>query len=65
MIGDTVVFSLMLHNELIRRIRIGQREIPYVVAVRESFRVANKAYKAYKGEGSFCLYNAREDRIID
>lgn len=61
-IGDTIIFSLMFYNELIRRISLRQKEIKDH-AIIDAFLMANKAYKIYEGEGNFNLYNYSENMI--
>jgi len=55
-IRDTTIFSLMFYNELLNRITSSQK-VMKPRAVIDSFKITNKAYKAYKGEGRFLLYN--------
>jgi hypothetical protein len=62
--GDTIIFSLMFYNELIRRIRVSQKQIPND-EIKKAFQVTNKAYKAYKGLGRFALYNCQDDRVYE
>lgn len=61
LIGDTVVFSLMLYNDLIRQIRRSATEIQDD-AIIASFKIANEAYRAYKGQGDFRLFAIRKNR---
>lgn len=60
--GDTIIFSLMFYNELIRRITLSQKEIKDK-AILDAFMITKKAYKSYNGEGNFKLYNSKLDKI--
>lgn len=52
--GDTIIFSLMFYNELIRRITLAQEEIKDK-AIHDAFKKTNKAYEKYEGAGNFKL----------
>lgn len=62
--GDTIIFSLMFYNELIGGITLSQKEIKDK-AIIDAFAITNKAYKSYRGEGSFKLYNYSEDMFYE
>ena len=64
LIGDTTIFSLMFYNELLRQIKISQKQIPDD-EIRKAFQITNKAYKSYKGIGKFRLYNYHDDRVYE
>lgn len=61
-IGDTVIFSLMLYYGLIGTVGFLRRGLTDK-AVLESFKAAQKGYKAYQGSGQFKLYNWKKDKI--
>lgn len=61
-IGDTIVFSLMLYNGLVRETGFLKRGLSDK-SIRESFLLARKGYRAYQGEGSFRLYNWKKDQV--
>lgn len=50
--GDTIVFSLMFYNELLRQITKSQKEIKND-DIFYAFSLTNKAYKSYGGTGNF------------
>jgi hypothetical protein len=61
--GDTIVFSLMLYNELINQITLSQKEIKDKDIIN-AFKITNKAYKSYNGQGNFKLYNIKSSKIF-
>jgi hypothetical protein len=61
-IGDTIVFSLMLYNGLIREVGYLKNKLSDK-SIRESFKIAQKGYKAYQGEGDFKLYSWNKSKI--
>ncbi len=60
--GDTIVFALMFYNQLIRDIRVSQKQVGDE-QIRKAFETARVAYVSYSGCGTFRLYNARLDRV--
>lgn len=57
--GDTIIFSLMFYNELLRRVKPTQKEIEDDDVI-DAFKLTNRAYRSYHGKGSFKLYNCRD-----
>lgn len=62
--GDTIVFSLMFYNDLIREISSKQKAIKDK-EILKAFRTTKRAYKSYKGEGDFKLYNNEFKKIYE
>lgn len=62
--GETIIFSLMFYNELIREIASNQKEIKDK-EILKSFRLTKKGYKSYRGKGNFKLYNYDLNRIYE
>lgn len=62
-IGDTLIFSLMFYNQLLRKIRSNTTKISdnYIV---DAFKTTNNAYKKYNSVDEFRLYNKNMNRIF-
>jgi len=60
--GDTIVFSMMLYNGLIREVGFLKNKLSDK-SILESFQTARKGYRAYQGEGDFKLYNLKRDKV--
>ena len=62
--GDTIVFSLLFYNDLIREISTNQKEIKDK-EILKAFRITKRAYKSYNGEGEFKLYNNESNKTYE
>jgi len=60
--GDTIIFSLLFYNSLIRDISRNQKRV-LDPEIRRAFGHAKKAYQSYPGKGDFRLYCHTEDKI--
>lgn len=62
--GDTIIFSLMFYNELLRLITKSQKEIKDNDII-DAFSLTKKAYKSYEGTGNFNLFNHSKNEIYE
>ena len=61
-IGDTLVFTMMFYNLLLRKVR--SNSIISDKAIIASFISTNKSYKKYNSVDKFLLFNSKEDKIF-
>lgn len=57
--GDTIIFSLMFYNDLIRRITLAQKGIKDK-DIYDAFKITNEAYKKYGGTGNFKIASLKK-----
>lgn len=62
-IGNTLIFSMMFYNLLLRKIRINTRKIPDDNVI-EAFKQAKYSYKKYNSKEDFRLYNCKYDKTF-
>ncbi|MBA3705278.1 MAG: hypothetical protein H0W84_05090 [Bacteroidetes bacterium] len=62
-IGNTLIFSMMFYNILLRRIRINATKITNENII-ESFKLAKSSYKKYNSKEDFRLYNCKYDKVF-
>ncbi|MGQ0826978.1 MAG: hypothetical protein ACT4ON_01155 [Bacteroidota bacterium] len=62
-IGNTLIFSMMFYNLLLRKIRINTRKIPDDTVIT-AFKQAKASYKRYNSEEDFRLYNCKYNKVF-
>jgi hypothetical protein len=62
-IGNTMVFSIMFYNKLLREIKKISKVIPDK-AIIKAFEVTKKAYKSYVSDEDFRLYNRQSNKVF-
>lgn len=63
LIGNTMVFSIMFYNKLLREIKATSDVIPDK-AIISAFKVTKRAYKAYVNNEDFRLYNRKLHKVF-
>lgn len=63
LIGNTMVFSMMFYNKLLREIKPISNAIPDKVIIN-AFKITKKAYKSYVSNEDFRLYNRKLGKIF-
>lgn len=61
-IGNTLIFSMMFYNSLLRKIRVGAAKVNDK-SIIESFLLAKSSYKIYNCNEDFRLYNCKHNKV--
>lgn len=62
-IGNTLIFSMMFYNLLLKRIRANAVRISDENII-ESFKLAKLSYKKYNGDEDYRLYNCKYNKVF-